>query len=313
MSGDRPLLVVVGPTASGKTDLALQLAEEASGEIVSADSVQIYRHFDVGTSKPKPAERARIVHHGIDCVGPLEPFDAARWAELAERSVQEIRARGRVPILCGGSFLWVRAFLYGLAKAPPANEVLRAEHRARAEARGREALHAELARVDAESAARLNPNDFVRVSRALEVFELTGLPLSRWHAEHGFRTPRYRARLVGIKHAPEALDRRIAERTRAMLDAGWADEVRALLDAGFGEARAMASVGYRQLSAALRAGRSPVEPALLEEIRRATRIFARRQRTWLRDQPVLWLAPADVASARFTALLERAPKLEEPA
>ena len=179
------------------------------------------------------------------------PMDAARWAELAESAVAEITERGRVPIVCGGTFLWVRALLYGLARAPAADPVIRRRHAARAETEGRAALHAELARVDPESAARLSPNDFVRVSRALEVWEQSGVPLSRWQAEHGFREPRYRADLVGIAWPRAELERRIHERAERMLEAGWVDEMRRLLAAGYAEARAMRSVGYRQIADAL--------------------------------------------------------------
>jgi tRNA dimethylallyltransferase len=286
-----PLLVVVGPTATGKTELAVELSERHGGEIVSADSVQIYREFVVGTGKPSAEERARVAHHLIDVVDPLEPVDAARFAELAERAIEDIRARGKRPIVCGGTFLWVRAHVYGLAPAPPADPAVRARHRALVEAEGRPALHAALAAVDAVAATRLAPNDFVRVSRALEVFELTGAPLTSFHEQHGFRTPRYQARLLGVKRAPAELDERIARRVRGMLAAGWVDEVRSLLAAGYGSARAMGSVGYKQIHEALRAETSLDDDILYDPIRRATRVFARRQRTWLRDENVEWLEP----------------------
>jgi tRNA dimethylallyltransferase len=288
-----PLVVVVGPTASGKTALAVRLAEERGGEIVSADSVQVYRRFDVGSGKPSAAERAQAVHHLLDVLDPHEPIDAAGWATLAARAIDDIRARGREPIVCGGTFLWVRALLFGLAGAPPADPAIRARHRARAETEGRDALHAELARLDPPSAARLAPNDLVRVSRALEVHELTGVPLSRWQAEHGFRTPRYAARLVGVRRERDELDRRIEARVRAMLASGWLDEVRELHAAGYGASRAMGAVGYKQVSLALASGGPIDTDALALSIVRATRIFARRQRTWLRDEPVEWLEPRD--------------------
>jgi tRNA dimethylallyltransferase len=283
--------VIVGPTASGKTALAVALAERRGGEIISADSVQIYRHFELGTGKPSAEEQRRAPHHLIDALEPLEPVDASRWAELAAGKIQEVRARGAVPIVCGGSFLWVRALLYGLAAAPPADAALRDRHREWAEREGRAALHTELVRVDPESAARLAPNDLVRVSRALEVHELTGVPLSRWQNEHGFRSARYAVKLLGVRRERDELDRLIADRVRAMLDAGWIEEVRALLAAGYGSARAMSAVGYKQIADALRAGGSPGHDDVFDPIRRATRVFARRQRTWLRAQPVEWLAP----------------------
>jgi tRNA dimethylallyltransferase len=283
------LTVVVGPTASGKTALAVALAERSGGEIVSADSVQIYRLFDVGAGKPSAEELARARHHLIDAVDPLEPMDAARFAKLADGCIADIVSRAKTPIVCGGTFLWIRALLFGLSPAPPADPVVRERHRVLAEAEGREALHARLKEVDALTAERLAPNDFVRVSRALEVMELTGTPLSSWHARHGFREPRYAARLVGVRRTTEELTERIATRTRSMLDAGWVDEVRALIDAGFRDARAMNSVGYRQIAEAL--DRDAIDPQTLErDIVRATRIFARRQRTWIRDEPVEWVS-----------------------
>jgi tRNA dimethylallyltransferase len=285
------LLVVVGPTATGKTELAVELSERHRGEIVSADSVQIYRQFVIGTGKPSLDERSRAAHHLIDAVDPLEPVDAARFAELAEKAIDDIRARGKRPIVCGGTFLWVRALVYGLAPAPPADESVRARHRALVAAEGRPALHMALAAVDPVTAARLAPNDFVRVSRALEVYELTGAPLTSFHEQHGFRTPRHQARLVGVKRAPAELDERIAARVRVMLRAGWVDEVRALAAAGYETARAMGSVGYKQIHEALRAGTSLDDDALYDPIRRATRVFARRQRTWLRDENVEWVEP----------------------
>ena len=286
-----PLVVVVGPTASGKTELAMALGERLGGEIVSADSVQMYRYFDIGTGKATLEERARVKHHLIDVLEPLEAMDAGRWAERAERALADVRARGRVPIVCGGTFLWVRALLYGLVEAPPADPAVRARHRELAEREGRRALHARLAEVDPESARRLAPNDFVRVSRALEVHELTGTPLSAIQERHGFRSARHRARLVGLRRTPAELDERIARRVRSMLEQGFVEEVEGLVERGYSEARAMGSVGYRQIREALAAGTAADREALADSIRRATRVFARRQRTWLRREPVEWLDP----------------------
>jgi tRNA dimethylallyltransferase len=289
---DERLLCIVGPTASGKSALALRLARELGGEILSADSMQIYRGFDIGTGKPTPAERALVPHHLLDVAEPLETWDAARWAEEAASVIGAVRARGRVPIVCGGSFLWVRALVYGLADAPRGDEALRERHRAWAEAEGRPALHARLAQVDAVTAARLAPNDFVRVSRALEVFELTGTPMSQVQAAHGFREQRFPVRLVGVAREKPELDTLIATRVQGMLEAGLVSEVERLVAAGYADARAMGSVGYRQVREAQAAGTAQNGPALADAIVRATRVFARRQRTWLRDQPVEWVPPS---------------------
>ncbi|MBN2195726.1 MAG: tRNA (adenosine(37)-N6)-dimethylallyltransferase MiaA [Polyangiaceae bacterium] len=298
------LTVVVGPTASGKTALAVSLAERLDGEIVSVDSVQIYRRFDLGSGKPTDAERARAPHHCIDLVDPLDSMDAARFSELADLAIAEISARGRRPIVCGGTFLWVRALLFGLAPAPPADAGVRERHAAVAAQEGREALHRRLATVDPIAARRLAPNDFVRVSRALEVYELSGVTLSAWQSAHGFRAPRYPARLVGIRHSGEALDHRIGDRVAAMLAAGWIDEVRDLIADGYAEARPMRSVGYRQIAEEILGNQSTGDADLATRIYRATRVFARRQRTWLRDQPVRWLSPVEAAALPATVLAE---------
>src|SRR4051812_8269450 len=201
--------VVVGPTASGKSELAMQLSRVVGGEIIGADSVHVYRGFDIGSNKPTEEEQRRVRHHLIDVADPLEPMDAAMYAGLADRSLAEVRERGKVPIVCGGTFLWVRALLYGLAAAPAGDPARRERHAAEAAERGRAALHARLSEVDPASAARLSPNDLVRVSRALEVWEMTGKPMSVWQAEHGFAKPRHRARLVGVEWSPEELTARI--------------------------------------------------------------------------------------------------------
>jgi tRNA dimethylallyltransferase len=288
--GDAEVALVVGPTASGKSDLALALAEARGGEIIGADSVQVYRHFDIGSSKPSADERARVPHHLVDVVDPREPIDAASYAERAAGAIADVTSRGRLPIVCGGTFLWVRALLYGLAQAPPGDPETRERHARIAETEGRPALHARLAAVDPESATRLNPNDFVRVSRALEVFETSGRPLSVWQSEHGFRTPRYRAKLFGIRWSKEELALRIAHRTERALASGWIEEVERLVRLGYRDTRAMQSVGYRQVLEYTE-GRLPKEE-LAPAIDRATKVFARRQRTWLRDRPLAWIDPS---------------------
>jgi tRNA dimethylallyltransferase len=286
-SCDDELLTVVGPTATGKTALAIALAERLGGEIVSADSVQIYRDFDAGSGKPTTEELARAPHHLVSALDPLEHVDAATWSERAAAAIADVRGRGRIPIVCGGTFLWVKALLYGLAQAPAANREVRARHRVLATGEGRSALHALLRDVDAESAARLHPNDFVRVSRALEVYELTGKPMSIWQREHAFSQLRHPARLLAIECDTGTLTERIRARVSSWLAAGWVEEVRKLVDLGYGEARAMGSVGYAEVRAMLNGELAPHD--LDETIVRATRVFARRQRTWLNRANVTWL------------------------
>jgi tRNA dimethylallyltransferase len=299
----QPLLVIVGPTASGKTSLAVRLAEQCGGEIISADSVQVYRHVTIGSGKPSPEELARAKHHLIDVVDPDEAMDAAVWADRARRCVNQVRAGGGVPIICGGTFLYVRALLYGLAPAPPADEGIRHAHRALADKEGRAALHRLLAHRDPACAERLAPNDLVRVSRALEVLELSGITMTAWQAQHGFKSPTMTFRLVGVAQDREQLAQRIESRVVAMLAAGWEQEVQSLLDRGWGETRPLGAVGYRQVKDFLSAGAQGSREALCQDIARATRIFARRQRTWLRDEPVRWLSPSEVATATVPDLL----------
>lgn len=285
---DDELLVVVGPTASGKTELALRLCERFDGEVVGADSVQIYRGFDVGSGKPSAEEQRRARHHLVDVLDALESVDAQRFAELGEAAIADIRARGKVPVICGGTFLWVKALVWGLSNLPAGNAEIRAAHQAFAEAHGRAALHEKLSRVDAESAKKLSPNDFVRVSRALEVFELSGRPQSEILAGHGFKARRHEAVFVGADRERDELDIRIEQRAAMWLASGWKEEVRSLIERGYREARAMGSVGYRQVLDHVE-GRLP-EEELLTAIVRATRVFVRRQRTWIRDLPMRWVA-----------------------
>ena len=281
------LFAIVGPTGTGKTALACCLAEQMQGEIISVDSVQIYRGVDLGSGKPSAVELARAPHHLVSCVDLDAPMDAGRFVTLADEAIADVRARGRTPILCGGTFLWMKALVDGLAEMPAANDELRAEYARIAETEGRAALHARLAVIDPASAQKLAPNDFVRVSRALEVHAVTGVPLSEYHARHGFREKRHRVQYAGILVAEPRYTEALMARVEAWLDAGWVDEVRALRDAGHGDARALGSVGFAEVAAFLD-GALPKDE-LAQAIVRATRVFARRQRTWLKSAEVTWL------------------------
>ncbi len=284
---ENKLVVIVGPTASGKTDIALEAAENVGGEVISADSVQVYRRFDIGSGKPTASELARAPHHLVSILDPMDAIDAARYAALADAAIAEVRGRGRVPIVCGGTFLWIKALLQGLVVAPPGSEEIRARHRAMAASEGRTALHAKLAEVDPEAATRLHPNDVVRVSRALEVYELSGERMSEMQAAHAFKSPRYDFALFAVRRDNEQLTKRIEERARKWLENGWIEEVNQLVRDGLADARAMGSVGYREVAAHLDGEIAPEE--LLDLVVRSTRVFARRQRTWLNHEPVTWI------------------------
>jgi tRNA dimethylallyltransferase len=286
-----PIVVVVGPTAAGKSGLALALAHAVDAEIVSADSQQVYRHFDIGTAKPAAAERRAVPHHLIDVVEPDAPFSAARFVELADAALAAIAARGRRAVVVGGTGLYVRALLRGLFDAPPPDPAIRAEHRRRWHAEGGATLHAALAAVDPEAAARIDPRDLVRISRALEVYEQTGVPISELQRRHAFAEVRHRARLIGIAPPREELRRRIEARVDAMLAAGWLDEVRRLCANGWGECRPMAALGYRHLRLHLRGALARDEA--VRQIKRDTWRFARRQLGWFAGEPEIgWLADA---------------------
>src|SRR5438128_1191036 len=287
------LVCIVGPTASGKSALALDLAERLGGEIVSADSRQVYRDLEIGTAKPTAAERARVPHHCLDLVAPGEAFDAARFRDAARAAIADIVRRGRVALVVGGTGLYVRALLGGLCPAPPRVPALRA---ALAE-EAAPALHRRLRALDPAAAARIAPGDRVRIVRALEVALVSGVPLSRWQAEHRFGEPAYDALLIGLARPTAELDARIAARARAMLEAGFLDEVRALRGRGLGAAApGLSAVGYRELLACVE-GRTDLATALAAMVR-ATRQFAKRQRTWFRREPaIVWRHPEREAGA----------------
>ena len=288
----RPRIVcLVGPTASGKSALALDVAERVGAEIVSADSRQLYRGLDVGTAKPTAAERARVPHHCLDLVDADDVFDAARFREAAAAAIAGVVGRGRPVLVVGGTGLYVRVLLHGLCPAPPRAPALRDVLLDRMNARGRPAMHRALATVDPEAARRIGPQDGVRLVRALEVALATGTPLSCWQSRHGFAEAPYDALLIGLARPTPDLDRRIAMRAETMLAAGFLDEVRHLraqgVDAG---APALRAVGYREMLACLE-GRLDRDGALAATVL-ATRQFAKRQRTWFRREPgIRWRHP----------------------
>lgn len=295
------LVVIIGPTAAGKTRLALDLAAQIGGEIVSADSQQVYVGMDIGTGKATPEERARVPHHLLDVVRPDEDMTAARFMELADRAIADIAARGRPVIVCGGTGLYVRALLLGLFDGPPAAPEVRAELMAVVERDGAAALHAELARVDPTCAARIDRNDVKRTVRALEVFRLTGEPMSAHQARHDHRSVprRYPARLVGLAPERDQLYGAIDARVDAMLAAGLEAEVAALRASGYRPPlRSQQAIGYAELHEAC-AGRVDRARAI-ELIKRNSRHYARRQLSWYRaagtgTQDIVWSAgPAAV-------------------
>jgi len=271
--------------------MALDLAERLDGEIVSADSRQVYRGLDIGTAKPTPGEQARVRHHGLDLAMPDEAFDVARYRDAAMAAIHDVHARGRAVVVVGGTGLYVRALLHGLCPAPPRAPRLRAVLAAWAGREGVPALHRRLALVDPSAAMRIHVNDIVRIVRALEVAFLTGRRLSDWQQEHGFGAAPFEALTIGLSIAPARLAVRIAERVDAMLASGWLDEVRRLVTRGYdADAPVWRTLGYAEMRAVVE-GRGALDVARAQTIL-ATRRYAKRQRTWFRREPdVVWHDP----------------------
>ncbi len=285
------VVLIAGPTAVGKSSLAMKVAERLGGELVSVDSVQIYRGLDIGTAKPGPEERARIPHHLVDELDPDEECNVADFVERALEAIRDIRGRGRPAIAVGGTNLYVRVLVHGIFDAPPPDEEIRARHRREAEEHGRAHLHERLAEIDPELAHRIHPNDLVRISRGLEVWELTGKPLSEHQREHAFKTPNVDALKVALNRPREELYERINRRVDRMLEAGLVEEYRSLLQEGYDpELKPMQSLGYRHV------GMHVVDGVPLDEavrlMKRDTRRFAKQQISWLRSERELHWAEA---------------------
>jgi tRNA dimethylallyltransferase len=290
----------VGPTASGKSALALRLARERGGEIVSCDSLQVYRGLDIGSAKPSGEERRAVPHHLLDVVGPDEEFSAADYARLARAAVAGIVSRQRLPIVAGGTGLYLRALRRGLFAGPARDPGLRARLETIARRRGDASLHRMLARVDPEAARRIEPRDRVRVVRALEVYRASGRALSAHHREDAPAADPYRWLVVGLDPPREALRAAVEARTEAMLAAGLVDEVRALVARYSDRPRALGAIGYRQAAAVARGTLTVAEAQ--RDIVKETMRYAKRQRTWFRHQEdARWFADG---AAAFSAVLE---------
>ncbi|TXI73294.1 MAG: tRNA (adenosine(37)-N6)-dimethylallyltransferase MiaA [Limnohabitans sp.] len=295
-------IALVGPTASGKTAAALALAaalrERGGAEIISVDSALVYRGMDIGTAKPSREELAQVPHHLIDIIDPLQSYSAAEFAKDATRLIGEIRARGKTPLLVGGTMLYLKALLEGLNDMPPSDPQVRADIQQRAAERGWPAMHDQLQTVDPVTAARLAPGDSQRIGRALEVWTITGQPLSAFHQGTKPKTPRWHIPVISLEPLDRAwLHERIAQRFDAMLATGFLDEVRALRARGDlnPDLPSMRCVGYRQAWQGLEEGWSAAE--IRERGIFATRQLAKRQLTWLRGIPQRTVVAADAPQA----------------
>lgn len=291
-AGRPPIVVVAGPTASGKTAAALTLARALDGELVGADSVQVYRGFDVGSAKPTPEELGEVPHHLLDVIDPDGFIDAVVYAELADAAIDAIHARGRLPVVVGGTGLWIRALVRGLLDVPPPDMALRAALEAEVAELGAPAMHTRLRAIDPLAANAIHPNDAFRIVRALEIHAQTGRPAGELRAEHALGNPRAPTYFATLEVPADALQPRIDARLEAMIEAGFADEVRTLLARWPRQTRAFGSVGYKEMVAHVLDGVSLDETR--GAMRRATRIYARRQRMWFAGEPRVDRSPNGV-------------------
>jgi len=285
------VIVICGPTGIGKTTVGIQLAEKLGGEIISADSMQIYRYMDIGTAKPTADEQNRLLHHMIDIVDPAEDFDAVRFAQMARKKVMQLHQKGVLPVIVGGTGLYIKALLQGLFQSNPVDSQIRERLMQEAAEDGSSSLHDRLKQVDPDTAERLHPNDAYRIVRALETIESTGRPISEHHQDHGFADEPFDALKVGLQMDRQKLYDRIDQRVDLMIDAGLPEEVKKLLGMGYtADLKAMQSIGYRHMAAFIE-GSLPWDECV-RTLKRDTRRFAKRQFTWFgADNQIHWYEP----------------------
>jgi tRNA dimethylallyltransferase len=288
------IIIICGPTALGKTSVAINVAGAFNGEIIGADSMQIYRYMDIGTAKPTTDEQSRVAHHMIDLIDPDEHFDARQFAEMANEKIIKLYAGGVTPFVVGGTGLYIKALVHGLFKAGRAD--IRARERLQEQSRiyGADFLYQRLRRHDPDTAERIHPNDSYRIIRALEVYELTGKPITAFQREHGFKDHRFRALKIGLHINREVLYDRINHRVDAMIDSGFLDEVKGLLEMGYSDdLKSMQSIGYRHLIDFIK-GRCSWDETL-RTLKRDTRRYAKRQLTWFKADPeIIWREPGQL-------------------
>jgi tRNA dimethylallyltransferase len=282
------LVILVGPTGAGKSGLAIELAETFGGEIINADSMQVYRYMDIGTAKPTAEEQQRVKHHLIDVVTPDKPFHADLYRRLGRKTVDSLRRKKTPIFVAGGTGLYIRALTQGLFNSPKINPAVREKLKLEIEQKGGYLLYHRLRKVDPETAARIHSNDFLRIVRALEVFESTGMPISFFRDQHRFGDRPYLTLKMGVEIDREILYRRIDERVDRMIEKGFLQEVKRMLEMGYGPAlKPMQSLGYKQM---LQFISKVLEwDEAVRQMKRDTRHYAKRQRTWFKaDREVIW-------------------------
>ena len=285
------LLIVLGPTAVGKSEIALQLAQSINSEIVNADSQQVYRHMDIGTGKPSMDAQQRVRHHLIDIVNPDEEFNAAFYRQLATAAIDDIRKRDRNVLVCGGTGLYLKALTHGIFTGPGQDPELRRGLEQELKENGLTALYQRLVEIDGSVLSSIHPNDRQRIIRALEVYHSTGKPISVWQKEHAFQEEPFEVLKIGLMRGRAELYDLINRRSEQMLESGLLDEVRGLVSRGYNlELKPLRSVGYRQIGEVLQGGKTVVEA--LNEMKQETRRLAKRQLTWYRaDTDIHWYHP----------------------
>ncbi|MCX7993855.1 MAG: tRNA (adenosine(37)-N6)-dimethylallyltransferase MiaA [Fimbriimonadales bacterium] len=296
----QPLIVILGPTATGKTDVGILLAERWNGEVISADSSAVYRGLDIGSAKPTPEEQQRVRFHLIDVADPDEVFTAAKFRDLALQAIGDIQSRGKRVLVVGGTGLYIRVLLHGFSLAPPpADPEVRARWRAELERVGAPALHERLKRIDPVAAARIHPNDAVRITRALEVYEMTGVPISQWQLHAQTELPAFK---FGLTMPRELLYQRIDRRVDKMIEMGMLQEVQNLLRKGYNpDQPALKGLGYRHLIGYIQGHVGWDEAVQLWK--RDTRRFAKRQLTWFRKEPGVHWIDASQGSEKTAELI----------
>ncbi len=294
-----PLIIIVGPTAAGKTAVVNTLATAKPGRIISADSMQVYRYMDIGTAKPTPEERAQFSYHLLDVVNPDETFNGAMFLDMARAVIVQKAEPGQLLYVAGGTGLYVRILLGGLIDGPGPDETLRKHYKSLEKEYGKAPLYDLLCRRDPQAAARINPNDAVRMIRALEVLDLTGESIVKKQTEHAFQEKQdYRYLKIGIRQEKETLQKRIEQRVDLMMERGLLQEVESLMTRWYGpELKSMQSLGYRHMVRCLR-GDWSLEEAVAA-MKRDTWKYAKRQMTWFKkDEEIMWFAPEDIAGIK---------------
>ncbi len=293
VTNNKPSIIIIcGPTGTGKTSAGIETAETFGGEIISADSMQVYRYLDIGTAKPTQKETQRVFHHMIDIIDPDEDFSAAKFASMGIEIIDKMEKEKKVPFIVGGTGLYIKALVHGLFDAKPgAGSNLKIHLKKQAKEHGIEPLYNKLQKLDSEAANKIHPNDTFRIIRALEVLESTGISISEHQKKHGFSEKRFNVLKIGLNMEREALYRQIEKRVDLMIEAGFANEVKRLLDMNYSaDLKSMQSIGYRHMIDYI-TGRTALDEAI-RTLKQDTRRFAKRQLTWFNaDSDIVWVRP----------------------